>query len=484
MRGDYSRRIIQGASRSAEMASSLSCCTLPESRIWRWVSAVPSRGRRVSVYGFAVALLLTGCEEKNTYVEPPPPQVTVAEPVQQAVTDYLEFTGTTAAVEEVEVRARVPGFLYSMHFQPGTDVVKGALLFVIDPREYEAELQAAEAELEGARAQAERAHIELARAESLYKQQAGSEADVVNWRGERDIAEAAIIRAQAQVERARLNLSYTQVNAPISGRVGRNLVDVGNLVGEGEPTLLTRVTQYNPAYVYFNLNERDLLRAIDIFRQKVQEKGIDPAKDSDREAGVPLELGLANEEGYPHEGVLDFGDSSVDPGTGTLQLRGVFENDEVPPRLLPGLFARVRMPMRKRPDALLVTERAIGGDQSGRFVLVVDGEDTVEKRNIRMGQLVDGLRVIEEGLQPGERVVVNGIQRARPGAKVDPEPIDMASLTNSARAAAAEREEDGGSSSSDSSEAGASTASESSETEEVVATDATTENAESPPTDE
>lgn len=474
MCGQYSGKIIQPASRSTERASGSSCCTLPESSVLREVSMAPSPARWIAVSGFAAALLLTGCEEKNTYVEPPPPQVTVAEPVQQAVTDYLEFTGITAAVEEVEVRARVPGFLYSMHFVPGTDVIKGALLFVIDPREYEAELQAAEAELEGARAQAERARIELARAESLYKQQAGSEADVVNWRGERDIAEAAIIRAQAQVERARLNLSYTQVNAPISGRVGRNLVDVGNLVGEGEPTLLTRVTQYDPAFVYFNLNERDLLRAIDIFRQKVQEKGIDPAKDSDREAGVPLQLGLANEEGYPHGGILDFGDSSVDPGTGTLQLRGVFENDELPPRLLPGLFARVRMPMEERPDALLVTERAIGGDQSGRFLLVIDGEDTVEKRNIRMGQLVDGMRVIEDGLQPGERVVVNGIQRARPGAKVDPEPIDMASLTNSARTAAAEREE-GGSSSSDSTEEGASTASESSESDEVAATDTTTE---------
>lgn len=472
MRGDCSPWFIQPISFVRTMFGG-SKRGFPEYRISTCRRKHPSRTRCLSIYGFALAVLLAGCEEKNTYVEPPPPRVTVAEPLQRAVTDYLEFTGTTAAVEEVQVRARVPGFLHSMHFVPGTDVIKGALLFIIDPREYEAELQAAEAELEGARAQAERARIELARAQSLYKQQAGSEAEVVRWRGERDIAEASVVRAQAKLTRARLNLSYTSVNAPISGRVGRNLVDVGNLVGEGEPTLLTTITQYHPMYVYFNLNERDLLSALEIYRKKVREKGHDPSKDSDLQAELALQLGLANEEGYPHEGVMDFGESSVDPGTGTLQLRGVFENDEVPPRLFPGLFARVRMPTRERPDALLVTERAIGGDQSGRFVLVVDDENTVEKRNIRLGQLVDGLRVIDDGLQAGERVVVNGIQRARPGARVDPESIDMASLTHSARAAAAKQEESSGSSESQNAEERASAASESSGPDDVAATDDT-----------
>ena len=211
----------------------------------------------------AAASWLTGCEQKNTYVEPPPPKVTTAQPLKQKVIDYLEFTGTTRAFEQAEVRARVAGFLQSMHFTPGSFVEKGALLFVIDPREYRAALNAAQAELESAKAQLRRAETEYARAERLFKQKAGAEKNVVQWRGERDIARAAVDMAKARVERARLDMDYTKVTAPISGRVARNLVDVGNLVGEGEPTLLTTITRYDPMYVYFNLNERDLLKVLD-----------------------------------------------------------------------------------------------------------------------------------------------------------------------------------------------------------------------------
>ncbi|MGD1973677.1 MAG: efflux RND transporter periplasmic adaptor subunit [Desulfobacterales bacterium] len=380
--------------------------------------------------------------QSNEYVEPPPPKVTVAKPLQQAVTDYLEFTGTTHAFEEVEVRARVAGFLQSMNFTPGTKVEKGELLFVIDPREYQAELNAANAELRSAEAQLKRAEIEFKRAEKLFKQKAGAETDVVKWRGERDVAGAAVLRAKAKVEKANLNLSYTQVTAPITGRVGRNLVDLGNLVGEREPTLLTKVTRYDPMYAYFNLNERDLLKAMAMNRNKIQEKDIDPAKEPVSEADIPVFLELANEEGYPHQGELDFAESGVDKETGTLQLRGVFPNPGPAPVLLPGLFVSLRMPVDKRDNALLVTERAIGSDQGGRFLLAVNSENMVEKRPIRMGQLVDGLRVIEEGLQPDDSVVVNGLQRARPGAKVDPEQTDMKSLTASAFRAAAEAGKD------------------------------------------
>ena len=391
---------------------------------------------------FLCIWLLAACEQRNEYVEPPPPKVTVAKPLQQAITDYLEFTGTTHAFEEVEIRARVAGFLQSMEFTPGNLVEKGDLLFVIDPREYEAVLNAAEAELVSAEATLKRAQTEFERAQKLFKQKAGAETDVVKWRGERDVARAAVLQAKAKVEKAGLDLGYTNVTAPLAGRVSRNLVDPGNLVGESEPTLLTKVTRYAPMYVYFNLNERDLLKVMAMNRNEIEKKGLDPVKDPQAKAEIALFLGLATEEGYPHEGMLDFAESSVDADTGTLQLRGVFPNPGSSPVLLPGLFTRLRMPVEKRENALLVTERAIGSDQSGRYLLTVNSENMVEKKPIRMGRLENGLRVIEEGLQPGDRVVVNGLQRARPGAKVDPEQTDMKSLTASAHKAAAEAGQD------------------------------------------
>ncbi len=389
-----------------------------------------------------IAWMFTACDKRNEYVEPPPPKVTVAKPLQEEVIDYLEFTGTTRAFEEVEVRARVAGFLQRMEFTPGTKVEKGDLLFVIDPREYQAELNAARADLGSAEAKLKRAQAEFTRAEKLFKQKAGAEKNVVKWRGERDIGKATVARAKAKVEQARLNLSYTKVKAPITGRISRNYVDLGNLVGEGEPTLLTKVTRNDPMYVYFNLNERDLLMVMAMYRKTVDEKGLNSDKNPSIEADIPLFLGLANEEGYPHKGTLDFAESGVDTGTGTLQLRGVFSNPGSERVLVPGLFTRLRLPFDKQKNALLVTERAIGADQGGRYLLVVNSENVVEKRPIRLGQLVDGLSVIEEGVQTGEWVVVNGLQRARPGAKVDPEQTDMNTLTASALKAAAETRKD------------------------------------------
>jgi RND family efflux transporter MFP subunit len=391
-----------------------------------------------------IVWMFAACDQRNEYVEPPPPKVTVAEPLQQEVTEYLEFTGNTRAFEEVEIRARVSGFLQSMHFTVGTQVDMGALLFVIDPRQYQAEVNAAKAELNAARAMDHRAKIEYDRAKRVFDKGAGRETDVVKWRGERDVALARIERAKASLERANLNLSYTQVTAPIKGRVSRNFVDIGNLVGEGEPTLLTTVIRYDPMYVYFNLNEYDLLRVQTMYRKRIKEKGIDPAKEPDSRVEIQLFLGLANDQGYPHEGVADFAESGVDPATGTIQLRGVFPNPGPPNVLLPGLFARLSMPIDKRENALLVTERAIGADQGGNYLLSVNSDNVVEKKPIRMGQLVDGLRVIEEGLQPGERLIVKGLQRARPGGKVDPEKIDMKTLTASAIKAAAEAKLDQG----------------------------------------
>lgn len=230
---------------------------------------------------------------------------------------------------------------------------------MIDPREYQAEPNAARAELGSAEAKLKRAQAEFTRAEKLFKQKAGAEKNVVKWRGERDMAKADVARAKAKVEQANLDLGYTKVTAPITGRVSRNLVDLGNLVGEGEPTLLTKVTRYDPMYAYFNLNERDLLMAMAMLRKAVEEKGLDREKDSVSKADLQVFLGLANEEGYPHKGIADFAESGVDTGTGTLQLRGVFPNPGTSPVLIPGLFTRLRMPIEKQKNALLVTERAI-----------------------------------------------------------------------------------------------------------------------------
>jgi RND family efflux transporter MFP subunit len=400
-----------------------------------------SKGKYLACFVLALGFLwlIAACDDKsNEYVEPPPPKVTVAQPVQQEVIDYLEFTGTTRAYEEADIQARVAGFLQSKHFTPGTRVKKGDLLFVIDPKEYQAELNASAAELKAAKAMQHRAQIEYKRAKRVFDKGAGRETDVVKWRGERDVALAAIERAKAQVERAQLDMSYTRILAPINGRVGRNLVDLGNLVGEGEPTLLAKVTRFDPMYVYFNLNERDLLKLMTTYRQAIKTKGNNPDEESGTKAEIPLFLGLANEEGYPHEGVYEFADSSVDTGTGTIQLRGVFKNPGPAAVFVPGLFTRLRLPIDKKADALLVSERAIGADQGGSYLLTVGSDNMVAKKPISMGQLVDGLRVIEEGLQPGELVIVKGLQRARPGAKVDPEQIEMKTLTASAIQAAAQ----------------------------------------------
>jgi RND family efflux transporter MFP subunit len=363
----------------------------------------------------ATLMGLTGCQQSQEFVEPPPPPVTVARPLQQAVTIYHEFTGTTQAIESVEIRARIEGFLENILFQASDDVVQGELLFVIEQEPYEAALNRAKATLQSRIADHKLAIATARRKEEALKARAISKLEVLQAQAEVLTAKAAIAEAQADVRNAEITLGYTEIRAPISGRIGRSLVDEGNLVGAGEQTLLTTIVRYQPMYVYFNVNERDLLR----YQENKKMKG---------EAWEPVfELGLANEKGYPHKGRLDYIDNRMDEATGTLTIRGLFPNQD--DSLVPGLFARIRVPNATQQEAMLVPEDALGRDQRGTYVLVANSENVVEYRLLQVGPQVDGgLRVVEDGLRPEDWVVVKGIQRARPGAKVAPEQADLAQL--------------------------------------------------------
>ena len=386
------------------------------------------RRRATALLGLCgLSPLLLACEEQNTYVAPPPPKVTVARPLVQDVTEYLEFTGTTIAYARVEVPARVPGVLRSLHFEVGTPVGEGDLLFTIDPVEYEAQVQAAEAELARAEARRTETAKTLERAETLIKRGNISQAKVDEAQADFLSAKAEVLVREANLTQARINLGYTKVTAPISGRVGRNLVDVGNLVGQGEATILTDITTYDPMYVYFDVNERDLLRYLTRNRKEAPDDS--PAG---RRETMPIEIGLANEKGFPHRGITDFADSQVDSDTGTIRVRGIVPNPGREPVFLPGLFVRIRLPFETRPDVPLVTERAVGFDQGGQYVMVVSADNVVERRAVTLGTLLDGLRVIASGVGPDDRVVVKGLQRAREGIAVQAEEVDMANLTASA----------------------------------------------------
>ena len=356
-------------------------------------------------------VLLAACkdEQRNAYVAPPPPPVTVAKPEVRTVTDFIELTGTTQAIATVQLVARVQGFLEQVHFQDGQSVKKGDLLFTIQQNTYQAQLQQAQSQLEAVQAQLLHAQTEFDRYSGLFKQKAASAVDVDTWRANRDQAQAGVLGAQAQLELAQINLGYTTVTAPFDGRMGRHLIDAGNLVGTDGQTKLAEINQIDPIYAYFTINERDLLR-IRAERAKAGRTGVP--------ADQVLELGVANEEGFPHQGKLDFAAITLTPGTGTLELRGIFPNPSY--ELLPGLFARIRGPLGERPDALLVPQTAIGRDQAGAYVLTVGAEDVVQRTGVQLGQTEGAQQVVESGLSATDRVIVDGLVRAVPGRKVTP----------------------------------------------------------------
>ena len=379
-------------------------------------AAVSARMIWIPAAFFMFVLFPVGCkQDKNTYTPSPPPVVTVSNPEQREVIDYEEVTGTTEAYEFVEIRARVEGYLEGIHFTASSYVQKGDLLFTIDPRTYEAELKQAEAALLIKKAELNLARTTLKRKESAFKDRAVSEVEVLEARANVEQAEASIKAAEAEVDAAGLQLAYTKILAPISGRIGRSLVDSGNLVGAaGDATLLTTLVNDEKIYAYFSMNERDLLDHMEKRREQSSE-------NQKARKGV-IYLGLYNEKGYPHQGRMDYIENRLDPETGTIQFRAVFPNPEK--ILLSGLFARLRIPTGKPKNALLVPNSALSIDQRGRYLLVLGEQNKVEYRSVQVGSVTDGMRVIVSGISAEDRVIVNGIQRARPGIQVNPKTSD------------------------------------------------------------
>jgi len=361
---------------------------------------------------FAVGVAVAGCAaEDQAPPAPAAPEVTVATPVQRDVTNFADFTGRTEAIEAVEIRARVPGELQRMEFTPSSRVRQGDLLFIIEPEPYIAAVDIAVANIQMWESELVRAHSDLSRLEQAIQTNAVSEQDVDSARADVQRAEANLSAAQAGLRTAEIDLSYTEVRTPIDGIVSRNFVDLGNLVGAGENTLLTTVVNIQPLYAYFDVSESLLLR---LFEERGAGLG-ERARSDD----TPVFLGVDTEEGWPHEGTLDYLDNIVDSSTGTIQSRGVFPNEGG--MLLPGLFARIRVPLEVEENAVLVEETAIGTDLGGKFVLVVGADDIVELRHVELGALEDdGLRVVRSGLAADERYIINGLQRARPGLPVTP----------------------------------------------------------------
>ena len=363
--------------------------------------------------------ILCACSQQNTFIAPPPPKVIVAKPLQKPSVKYDEATGNTAALNSVDLVARVQGYLEKRNYQDGARVKQGTLLFEIQRNTYEAQLEQAKASLASAQATALNDEINYKRDLALAQQGnlAVTQQKIDNDKATLDAGNAAVENAKASVELATINLGYTRVTAPFDGVVTRHLADIGALVGYSSPTTLATILQIQPIYVYFTVSESVVLR----YRQQLAEQG--GAREDYHK--VPVEIGLMTDTGYPSAGHLDYVAPQVNPATGTLEVRAIFENKDG--RLLPGLFVRLRVPQpQQRPEnALWVDETAIGQNQLGEYLLVVGKDNVVEQRQIKTAESEGGLKVVESGLTPNDWVVTSGIQRAVPGQEVNPEERTM-----------------------------------------------------------
>jgi RND family efflux transporter MFP subunit len=361
-----------------------------------------------SLFGIVV---IAGCERaSNSYQAPPPPKVFVTHPEVRDVPEYLEFTGTTAAVQSVEVRARVKGYLEQVHFKDGADIEAGTLLATIEPAPFQAVLDQQLASLRKAKADAALAVAELERATPLFEKKVITKGELEVKQAEKEVTEAMVGVAEAAVRQAELDLGYTQIKAPLAGRIGRREIDPGSLV-QAEQTLLTSIYQMDPVHVYFNVSEREVLQ---IRGKRYQETG-----SPERNKTIVVSVGTQDEQGYPSVGTFDYSDPAADTGTGTFRVRALIPNPNK--LLLPGLYVRVRTHMGIREKAVLIDETAIGSEPRGRFVYVVNDKGIVERRSVVLGQLLDRQRVVLEGLSASDRVVTEGIQRIRAGAQVTAE---------------------------------------------------------------
>jgi RND family efflux transporter MFP subunit len=366
-------------------------------------------GRHI-IFVIPALFALTACEQ-NSFVPPPPPKVDVGLPAQQSITRFLEATGNTAPIQTVDLVARVQGVLQSINYKDGSFVKQGTTLFTIEPDTYKFKLEQAQAAEAGAQASLKQSEADYKRQVDLVARQAVSQATLDTSTSTRDNAQANLQQAQANTKIAAVNFGYTNVVAPFDGIVSAHLVSVGELVGAASPTQLATIVQLDPIYVNFNVNEQDVLR----IRAEAKRRGLTTSELTQ----LPIEVGLQTETGYPHTGKLDYAAPTINLSTGTLAVRGVLPNpDRV---LLPGYYVRVRVPFDRQETALLVPDVALGSDQSGRYVLVVNGDNIVEQRKVQTGQLEGDLRVIESGLKPDDRVVTAGLLRAIPGQKVDPQ---------------------------------------------------------------